>query len=66
MLSYRHRWSSNNDFAFFYFLVILPSACLKEIELEEFKVKWTIRHLETLVCRGILTKKSFIVKLVKA
>lgn len=46
--------------------IILPSVCLKEIQMDQFKVKWTVRHLETLVCRGILTRKSFVVKLVKA
>lgn len=28
-------------------------------------MKWTVRYLETLICRGILTKKGFIVNLRK-
>ncbi|CRL03423.1 CLUMA_CG016299, isoform A [Clunio marinus] len=46
--------------------VIFPSHHLDEISLKDFKMKWTVRYLETLVCRGILTKKGFIVKFVKA
>lgn len=39
--------------------VLLPS--LEEIDMSAFKVKWIVRYLETLVCRGILTRKGFIV-----
>ncbi|KAG5678640.1 hypothetical protein PVAND_008296 [Polypedilum vanderplanki] len=41
--------------------VLLPSCHLEEVSLSAFKVKWIVRYLESLVCRGILTKKGFIV-----
>ena len=47
--------------------VIFPSSHLKEISLNEsYKTKWTVRYLETLICRGILTKKGFIVNFRKS
>lgn len=45
---------------------IFPKQHLDEIQLQDFKIKWTVRYLETLVCRGILTKKGFIVNLRKS
>lgn len=48
------------------FSEIFPKQHLDEIQLQDFKIKWTVRYLETLVCRGILTKKGFIVNLRKS
>lgn len=39
---------------------ILPSCHMCEINLKPFKVKWVVRYLETLICRGIITRKGFI------
>lgn len=41
--------------------VLFPSCHMCEIDLSAFKVKWVARYLETLICRGILTRKGFIV-----
>lgn len=43
--------------------VILPTCHLSEIDnnLVDYKVKWIARYVETLVCRGIIKKKGFIV-----
>lgn len=45
--------------------VILPFCHLSELGLAEYKVKWVVRYLETLICRGILRKKEFIVNFQK-
>jgi glutamate--cysteine ligase regulatory subunit len=41
--------------------VLFPAKELTQIDMGAFKVKWIARFLETLVCRGILKKKKFIV-----
>ncbi|KAL7051285.1 hypothetical protein ACKWTF_004411 [Chironomus riparius] len=42
--------------------VLFPSCHMCDIALgKSFKIKWVVRFLETLICRGILTRKGFIV-----
>lgn len=45
---------------------VLTTCILDELKLNDFKVRWVVRYLQTLICRGILQKKGFIVKFQRA
>lgn len=45
---------------------ILPFGILDELKIGDFKVRWVTRYLQTLICRGILQKKGFIVNFQKS
>lgn len=45
---------------------VLTTCILDELKLNDFKVRWIVRYLQTLVCRGILKQKGFIVNFKRA